>query len=361
MWLWLLPCWGSGIFREDWQNVLYPIGLLPGTPKTCGLVWLVAGVVGDYTNDQMGNVIIGIHGLGNKPRKETLENWWRLAMQEGLDRYGRPCELPHFELVYWADLLFDWPLDETVDDPDDPYYLKERYVTGGGEAEPEDHRLRRKILDFVEEQLDKLLLNPDMSINYEGLTDRLLRHYFRELEIYYSRECNDQHNIRCTARTLIRGRLVEVLQKYAGDTILLIGHSMGSIIAYDVLTFLVPELSIHTFVTIGSPLGFPVVQGKIAAEWLANGMRMEKLKTPSGIRKNWYNQTDLKDKVALVYDLRANYKPNRRWIRPRDQIVYNDYQIAGEANHHKSFGYLRTREFVDVLCRFTRKRRFLGR
>jgi len=32
----------------------------------------------------MANIIIGIHGLGNKPPKPLLEHWWKLAMIEGL-------------------------------------------------------------------------------------------------------------------------------------------------------------------------------------------------------------------------------------------------------------------------------------
>jgi len=32
----------------------------------------------------MANIIIGIHGLGNKPSRHFLEYWWKLAMEEGL-------------------------------------------------------------------------------------------------------------------------------------------------------------------------------------------------------------------------------------------------------------------------------------
>jgi len=29
-------------------------------------------------------IIIGIHGLGNKPPKTILEKWWRQAIEDGL-------------------------------------------------------------------------------------------------------------------------------------------------------------------------------------------------------------------------------------------------------------------------------------
>ena len=41
---------------------------------------------------------------------------------------------------------------------------------------------------------------------------------------------------------------------------------MGSIVAYDVMTQYAPDVSIDTFVTIGSPLGLPIIKSKIVAE-----------------------------------------------------------------------------------------------
>ena len=301
----------------------------------------------------MAKVIIGIHGLGNKPPKETLEDWWKKAMLEGLNKLNTPYNFPTFEFVYWADILYEKPLDEKINDKNDPYFLDEGYTPGLPDFESEDNSIRQKVLDFLEEQLDKLFLNDDLTINYNGISDAIIHRYFKDLEIYYAEECFDDNDIRCEARKLIRDRLVEVIQKYKGDDIFLIGHSMGSIIAYDVLTFLMPEINIHTFITIGSPLGFPVVQGKIAAEWHAKRLVPPNLKTPPRVKKHWYNFADLNDKVALIYQLSKNFKANWRGIKPMDFVVYNDYQIENEFNPHKSFGYLRTPEFSKVLHEFS--------
>ena len=64
----------------------------------------------------MACVIIGIHGLGNKPPKKQLEHWWKLAMMEGLKTHGFHTKLPNFELVYWADILNERPLSESEKD-----------------------------------------------------------------------------------------------------------------------------------------------------------------------------------------------------------------------------------------------------
>jgi len=302
----------------------------------------------------MAKIIIGVHGLGNKPSKEILENWWKSAMIEGLGKQKRKINLPRFEMVYWADILYDKPLDEALVDPEDPYFLAEKYLPSIQNFIPEDNSRRQNLLDFLEDQLDKLFLNEDLSINYTGIVDTIIHRYFRDLDLYYAEECFDEHDIKCTARKLIRERLATVLKKYEGDQILLIGHSMGSIVAYDVLTFVLPEFEIHTLATIGSPLGFPVIQGKMASEWNAKKLVPPKLKTPPGIQKHWYNFADLKDKVALIYQLHKNYTPNWRGVIPKDFVVDNDYQNEIEPNHHKSFGYLRAREFSELIYSFSK-------
>jgi len=309
----------------------------------------------------MTKVIIGVHGLGNKPPKEILENWWREAMIEGLKKIGKSFRFPKFELVYWADILYDKPLDEYIKDKEDPYFLDEKYVPGVSDFKPVENSLRQKVLDFIEEQLDKLFLNEDLTVNYAEITDMVIHRYFKDLEMYYQEECLDEHNKICLARSLIRQRVVDTLKKYEGKDILLIGHSMGSIIAYDVLTFLLPEIEIDTFITIGSPLGFPVVQGKIAAEWHEKRLVPPKLKTPPGVKKHWYNLADLKDRIALIYDLSENYKANWRGVVAEDFVVRNDYQQNHVFNPHKSYGYLRTREFASLVTKFTKNQPVIQR
>lgn len=309
----------------------------------------------------MAKVIIGIHGLGNKPSKDILESWWQAAMIEGLEKHGNSVDLPKFELVYWADILYEKPLDEHISDKEDPYFMDEKYLPGIADFKPEENSLRQKVLDFIEDQLDKLFLNQDLSVNYSGITDLVIHHYFKDLEAYYADECLDENNDRCLSRKLIRERLAATITKYEGEDIMLIAHSMGSIIAYDVLTFMIPDIDIHTFATIGSPLGFPVVQGKIASEWHTKRLVPPKLKTPPGVKKRWVNLADLKDRIALIYDLSENYQPNYRGVVAEDFVVFNDYQSNHIFNPHKSYGYLRTLEFAEILTKFSKRQNVIRR
>ncbi|MFC2124908.1 hypothetical protein ACFLU5_08860 [Bacteroidota bacterium] len=305
----------------------------------------------------MSKVIIAIHGLGNKPPSAQLESWWKQSMLEGLKLIKKKIDLPEFRFIYWADVIYDKPLDDHISDKEDPLYLDEPYTPSPENFIPEPQPVRKKVLDFIEEQLDRIFLNEDLTVNFSGISDMIIHNYFKELEIYYSENCVDVNDASCQARETIRKRVADVIRGYKNDQIMLIGHSMGSIIAYDVLTYVVPEIEIDTFITVGAPLAMPVIIGKIASASNKAYTSDSKLKTPPGVKWRWYNFSDLQDKVALIYNLGKKFKRNTRRVKPEDYVVYNNYIINGAKNHHKSFGYLRTPEFSRVLSRFARRKK----
>lgn len=298
----------------------------------------------------MSKVIIGIHGLGNKPPKHLLESWWQMAIKEGLRKWKNEIPAYTFELVYWADILHEKQLDEYCTDKEDPCFLDEKYMPSSGNFIYEDHSKRKKILDFLGRQMNSIFLNDDYSLNYSFLTDTIVHHYFADLDKYY-KETLDVKTSK-NVKELIRQRTAKIIRKYKKEEILVIGHSMGSIIGYDVLEFDVPEIKVDTLITLGSPLGLPVVRSKIAAERKLNHNDTSLLTAPSSIQKHWYNFSDLEDKVAINYQLSDDFTENANHVKPIDFIVNNDYEINGERNPHKSFGYLRTQEFSEKLHQF---------
>jgi len=300
----------------------------------------------------MANVIIGIHGLGNKPPKKLLEQWWKLAMVEGLKANHYNTILPRFELAYWADILHNKPLNESEKDEESPGFLEERYVKAPKDFPIKNHNTRRKIVDFINRQISHIFLNEDFSLNYSTLTDAILSKYFKDMDIYYTENCNLENASICKAKDLINKRLIQVLENYKNDNIMLICHSMGSIIAFDVLNFEAPQIDIDIFVTIGSPLGLPIVINKIAAEQKRRLNSENYMNTPPTILKNWYNFSDILDKVAFNYKLADDFSENDHGIKPIDFLVINNYEIDGKRNPHKSFGYLRAPEFSKVLNDF---------
>lgn len=273
-------------------------------------------------------------------------------MIEGLKRSGYNATLPKFELVYWADILHDKPLSLAKKNQNNLYYLKERYIKSSPSFVGENHNTRKKVVDYLSRQLNYIFLNEDLSLNYTYITDVIIRKYFHDLEVYYTENCTIENQHICKAKDLIKDRLIEVLEKYKDDDIMLISHSMGTIISFDVLSFLAPHIPVKTFVTMGSPLGLPIVISKIAAEQkrMLNGTNH--MVTPESVTENWFNFSDILDKVAFNYQLGDDFSGNTSGIKPVDFLVVNNYEIRGNRNPHKSYGYLRTPEFSKILNQF---------
>ena len=300
----------------------------------------------------MSRYIIGLHGLRNKPPAKLLKQWWDLALREGLERISHPSRKIPFDLIYWADNMYPEPLDPSMTDQDHEYYLSERYQWGVS-ATPEDvsgnlSKLRR----YLEKQLHQIFLNPDLSLNYEEITDKFFRHFFKDLDKYFSIADVDDTTGEST-RVKIQNKVLDMLDEHADDRILLIAHSMGSIIAYDVMTRY-PERCSHIdmLITIGSPLGLPVIQGKLAHGIPAGERTGNQLKTPSFLRGRWINFSDPEDTVAFDQLLSDDYETNDSGVRPEDISIFNDYIEDGERNPHKSYGYLRSPILAQIIDEF---------
>ncbi len=300
----------------------------------------------------MAKVVISIHGLSNKPSKELLEKWWKQSIAEGLKNvYQDDTPDFKFELVYWADVLYEKPLDESITDENNPLFIDEPYLKGLSRrkytATEKKEKVNKSILHFF----SRFLLNKDLSINYSYITDVIVHKYYRDLEAYYYRK-KEGVQADVYIKDLIRKRLIRVLKKYEHDEILLLAHSMGSIIAYDVLFAHSKEFNINTFVTFGSPLAFPVVLGKIAEEIKVEHADLQKLRTPESVKSKWFNFSDIDDKVAIYDQLANDFDENNLGVKVVDFEVYNDYRINKKRNAHKSFGYLRTEEIAKVIFEF---------
>lgn len=278
-------------------------------------------------------IVIGIHGLANKPPADEKTRWWKAAISEGLARNLSLSDAPFaFEFVYWADLRYDAPL--AGDAIGEPYQPLEG--TGPLPSEEDAPKLTgQDVLATVYEGIDRV---EEMT----GLTpvdDLILEHRFDDLWHYHV----EQEFAR-----QVRFRLIERLRRFRDHRILLVAHSMGSVIAYDVLRLLEredPGLQVDHFVTVGSPLGLAKVKLKIEEEHGA-------VRVPGNVGR-WTNLADGKDIVSVTGTLSADYAPCDTGVKAEDRRVVNVYRRAnGNANHHKSYGYLRTPEFSQAAAAF---------
>lgn len=306
----------------------------------------------------MAKKIIGIHGLANKPEKDKLEAWWRQSMIEGLERSCGMTDA-HFELrlVYWADLLYKYPLHDDPDFSFDNLFDAEIY-SPAREGALQDYN--ESIFDKVQSGAIGLIgagadaLKENFGMN--GLADWMLSRLLKDLDFYYDekRQILNRAGEMEPASRVLRNELLTALREEKDHDIMVVAHSMGSIIAYDALRDLGqsdPEIKISRFITIGSPLGLPHVKGKIIKERYYD----PKVRTPSNVTQSWMNFADKKDPVAIDVHLQDDYQENASGIRVYDQLVANDYEPPGrrdKRNHHKSYGYLRTPEFSRYLKSF---------
>ena len=302
----------------------------------------------------MKTVIIAIHGLGNKPPKQQLQEWGKMSIEEGLKNAGHDIELPEFELVYWADLLFYQAQTTDFKDHKSPFYLDEVYTKAPKNYKFESHELRKRFMDLFKIIVYKIFLKKNYHLRYAFVSQKLLHKYFHELEVYFTGDTEFDSNFNFQIKEKIIERLHSILKKHSNDRIMLVAHSMGAIIAFDVLSFIAKDLKIDTLVTMGAPLGAPFVMSRIAAHSKST-YGLIKLQTPESVHSNWFNFSDIRDKIALDYKLSDDFNFNSHGVKCVDNLVTNTYVMNGIANPHKSFGYLRTPEFIEVLVDFLQK------
>jgi len=298
-------------------------------------------------------IIIGIHGLSNKVPNELLEKWWIKSIKEGLSLIGHPETFFKFKSVYWADILYEKPLNVKEKNKKSPLFEDEPYLPGNPEVYKNftPSKIKKKFLDTVEKKIDNVFFKEHSFINIDKIADLFIRHLYADLDFYYNRESNIPKYSGVPVKDLIRKRLADILYKYRRKQILLVGHSMGTIIAYDVLTQSVPDVNIHALMTIGSPLGLPIIIKKISAEQ-GKDNKTGPVPSPENIRHKWYNFADLNDPVAVVYKISDDYKKNSNGVGPEDIIIYNNYEYNGKRNAHKLFGYLRAPEAANAIYDF---------
>lgn len=298
-------------------------------------------------------IIIGIHGLSNKVPNSLLEEWWIKSIKEGLSTIGHPETSFAFKSVYWADILYEKSLDVRIKDKKNPLFEDEPYLQGnlGDYKKFSPSKIKKKFLDAVEKKIDKIFFKEYYFINFDKIADLFIRNLYKDLDFYYNRESNIPKYSGVPVKDEIRKRLGKVLYKYRNRQILLIAHSMGTIISYDVLTQTLPDVNVHTFITIGSPLGLPIIIKKILAEQ-GSDSKTSIVPSPENILHKWHNFSDLDDPVAIVYSLSEDFKKNSRGIGPEDNVVYNNYINNGKRNAHKLFGYLRAPEVANIIYNF---------
>lgn len=273
----------------------------------------------------MSHIIIGIHGLSNKPAPEVLEKGWRDAILEGLKKNeGIEDVSLNFLSVYWADKMYP----DYDNEPDLYREAKEGAIKTYNESWLDS--VKETTFDWAGDIIDSMKKHFGM----DALADKVLQEKLNDLSQYYEEE---------SIRQSLRNQLRDAILDNKEQRIMVLSHSMGTIIAYDVLRRIgkeFPRMIVDHFVTLGSPLGLPHVRYKIIQE-------NAPVRTPSIVKK-WSNFADKRDPVAMDTKLSGDYEANSNGVKVEDDLVANDW----DGIHHKSYGYLRTPEVSKAINNF---------
>ncbi|MBN2144661.1 MAG: hypothetical protein JW774_08570, partial [Candidatus Aureabacteria bacterium] len=243
----------------------------------------------------MDTVIIGIHGLRNKPPKDLLADWWKKSIVEGFQAFQLPVLEFDFEMAYWAHYLNSKPQDGSITDTKDPQFLEEPYEPGTNFGPRDPNPFKKNISIGIHKQIFQLIAGKSAFMNIEAVSNIILHRMFVELDIYYHHDIPDEQGRSRPAKEILREELAGYLSRHAGKKILILAHSMGSIIAYDVLMHTVPDIPVQTLITFGAPLGFPVITTKIKHELNLDPKSDDLLPTPPSLKGKWLNFSDLDD------------------------------------------------------------------
>lgn len=162
------------------------------------------------------------------------------------------------------------------------------------------------------------------ALNY--LSKPLLRYWLTDVYRYF-------HNP--TFALEIEKPLIRLLQEYRHHSITLISHSLGTVIAYNVLQKLAAQrttqdITIDKWITLGSPLGLASVKAQLKRNLQGS------LAVPENVLA-WHNYSDKRDIVCIDGDLADDFAKNNSGVSVQDFQVVNAYP----GNPHKSYGYLR--------------------
>lgn len=297
-------------------------------------------------------LILGIHGLSNKPPKKLLSSWWQRSIKEGLSKIqGSPTQFD-FKMVYWSDLLHKEPLRLGISDPNHELHIDEPYISERNLKTSAYKRPLQKIKNLIQ-YIKEIVFLSKLGLNkFRKPFDIIVKIGFKDLDTYYNEDIPESEQMfQASFKEKVRKRLITIIRKNKKKDILIVAHSMGSIIAYDVLLELKGEVNVKGFIAMGSPMGLPLIRENIMKDHDIPFEEEPLPPSPEGIEA-WYSFCDRDDNIGSFYNLADYYLPNNQGVKPIGKYVENNYKFWVTNNAHKSFGYLRSREVARVISDF---------
>ncbi|NNF23552.1 MAG: hypothetical protein HKN63_01920 [Rhodobacteraceae bacterium] len=314
----------------------------------------------------MGKRLVLVHGRSTKPAKAQYARLQKEALVQGMARIDpakaealRSGAVP-IDFVYFGDIT-NRILAES--DPEARAELTERDPHSGGapclpvgtlhEAIDRlgrigrfDKRAYRKVL---RENKDLRFVD-DIVRAVSTLASLATATLANELVIRTATSDMGAYLMRRKIGSDVRERLQAPLRRAIrrGDDICLVSHSMGCLVAYDVLWKFShlseyahvreAENPIRCWLTLGCPLG----EAGVKANLYDAGERGED-RYPKRIVEHWTNVAAMDDFISHDASMRDDYRAmlKRGYVQSiKDFRIYNCFTDEGRSNPHKLYGYL---------------------
>lgn len=287
--------------------------------------------------------IIFVPGLNPKPPPELYRRQLTRVLTAGLTRW-RPdaaawmaANADAFRLIAWAYLFYGAYRDITVDMPGIERLLTQ--TAPSAEELDEVHAFPRTLKRW------SFVLGDFWPLLGRWWAPAATRRLLHEANRYLK----NRNGIGTSVRAMLRAELDSTWQ--AGAPVLLIGHSLGSVIAYDTLWELSRERGsaprIDLFVTMGSPLATHFIQRKVSGSHEHGAARY-----PTNIRR-WANFTARGDTTALRARLHPTFAEmlTLGLVESIDDVVdfHNYYRGELGVNEHDAYGYFSQPSVCSVI------------
>ncbi len=281
------------------------------------------------------NRIIFVPGKNPKPPVEEYRRQILRCLQRGVERADPAvaqeieADSQAFRLIAWNPLYYRSykPLDEDL--PWIDALLKQDGPTRADVKEALSFRRRTAWLLYTLADLFNFII--------PLLPDPVVKSTIWETAHYFSNHDNMGRQV----RELLKVPLRDMFAK--GERVLVIGHSMGSVIAYDALWELTHIEKnpgrVDLFLTIGCPLGMRFTQQRLQGACEKGAKRY-----PHNIR-HWITMAAQGDLTALDPTLRDDFKAMLELgvvesIADLNGGIFNYFRNDQGLNVHRSYGYL---------------------
>jgi hypothetical protein len=277
--------------------------------------------------------IVYVPGKNPKPEPAVhRELLWR-TLVEGVRRADRAVAgtlqagLPQFHLVSWNYLYYHVYKDSTKDIP-----WIDALISKHGPTQQDMREARAWNI-----WLSRFLLT---LADHVPLLIRMLPEEVRSTAHEVDRYFNNADDVARRIRDLLKRTLRPMLEQQ--DDVLLIGHSLGSVIAYDTLWELSHQEGVKgrvDFLTLGSPMGLHYIQRRLLGTNDRQGRSY-----PDLIRR-WINFSAEGDVTALNQNFKESFHAMLELglvesIEDHCHGIYNYFRSDEGLNCHRSYGYM---------------------